>query len=86
MVLELICGECVCEFVCVAVCMCVHFFEEARKDFSPSGEERKREEKEGKDNLMSWFISYSLLAILFIFCKRFLKDQQQQSSALSFKL
>jgi len=27
--------------------------------------------KEGKENLMSWFISYPVLAILFIFCKRF---------------
>lgn len=67
MVLELICGGCV--WVCVGVC--VHFFEEARKDFSPSGEEKKREKKEGKENLTSWFISYSFLAILFIFCKKF---------------
>lgn len=67
MVLELISGGCV--LGCVGVC--VHFFEEARKDFSPSGEERKREKNEGKENLTSWFISYSLLAILFIFCKRF---------------
>lgn len=27
------------------VCLCVHFFEEASKDFSPSGEERNREKK-----------------------------------------
>lgn len=60
MVLELIC-----------VCVCVHFFEEARRNFSPSGEERKREKKEGKENPMSQFISYPFLAILFIFCKRF---------------
>lgn len=45
MVLELICvGGC----VGVGVCVCVHFFEEVRKDFSPSGEERKREKRKEK--------------------------------------
>lgn len=52
-------------------CVCMHFFEEARRNFSPSGEERKREKKDGKENLMLRFISYPFLAILFIFCKRF---------------
>lgn len=45
MVLELICGGVCVGGVFAAVSVCVHFFEEARKDFSPSGEERKREKK-----------------------------------------
>lgn len=53
------------------VCLCVHFFEEASKDFSPSGEERNREKKRRKKDSHVMVYHLFSLAILFIFCKRF---------------
>lgn len=61
-------------WVCVGVC--VHFFEEARKDFSPSGEEKKREKKEGKENLTSWFISFLFWLSYLYFVRNFKRSAE----------
>lgn len=63
MVLGLIC-------VCVSLCVCSFLKkpEETSVQVERKGKETK---KEGKDRHMSKVISGPLLALLFIFCKRF---------------